>query len=293
MTDQPTPTLAPAEVAVPAAAPAVEPVAPTPSATEFDWRSLLTDEQRVDPTIQRFKDPSSLAKSYLELNRTLGGDARSQLVKLPDGTADDAAWQDYYNRVRPEKPGNYEFKAELPEGMQVDGSLQEAFRDAAHKHGLTKRQAESIFADVLELQTKQFSTATAEAEKNLFQLNQQLKQEWGAAYEHKMDNINNALDKYTTPELIDLLHATGLNTHPAMARFLDAVVKDLGEGTVAVKNNGATGEAVLTPGEAAAMIAQLQSDKEFMQAYLTKQHPGHEVAMAKMSNLYKLRAGKK
>lgn len=87
-----------------------------PSANNQMWYSSLPDELKSDPNIIKFKDPASLAKSYIHLQRNLGADK----IALPGENATDDDWKQVYRKLGvPESLDEY--KVNSPEGL--DGEV--------------------------------------------------------------------------------------------------------------------------------------------------------------------------
>jgi hypothetical protein len=124
-----------AVVAAPASA-ATQPAAG--DAASKSWLEALGDLGK-DPSLQMFKEPSALAKSWVNAQKMIGADK----VVIPKADAPEADWEAFYNKVgRPESPDKYEFK--LPEGVTMDESLAKGFKEIAHKNGLSPKQVQAL-----------------------------------------------------------------------------------------------------------------------------------------------------
>ena len=104
---------------------------------EVGFLDTLNEENRGNPSLQKFKDVNNLAKSYTHLERMVGAD---NMARPAENWSDDQ-WGEFYNASgRPEAPTNYEISLE---GKLGDSTL-EAFRESAHEAGLNNTQAQSI-----------------------------------------------------------------------------------------------------------------------------------------------------
>lgn len=268
----------------------------TPPATtgpEKPWQDQLSPDLKINPVMQRFQTPDALAKSYLELNKVMSGGNRDAHVVTIPANEDEKAWTELYGKLgRPETSADYKLEVELPETLERDEGLEKVFRDSAHKHGLSAKQAQGLFKDFITAQVDRFNTSTAAHQQSLLEAETALKTEWGAAYEQKLQTIGEVLGKYSTDSFKTMLDETGLGNNVEMLRFVDQVVRALGDDTIDTTGSGAHSQ-VMTPADATAAINQKYADAEFSKAYRDKTHPSHAAAVEEMSKLFKLRAGVK
>src|SRR6185437_3686507 len=100
--------------------------------------ALPPDVAKQYPTLTKFKDLPSLAKSYAELEKSYGSSLRMPAPDAPQEERDA-----FYSKLgRPESPDKYEIK--FGEGVAVDDKLLGSFREAAHKLGLSQQQAQAL-----------------------------------------------------------------------------------------------------------------------------------------------------
>lgn len=87
-------------------------------------------------------DPKALATKAFNQDKLVGNS-----IRVPGADATDEERNAFLNKLgRPEAADKYEFKAPegLPEGFEYDGKVEAAFRDIAHKAGLTQAQAAAV-----------------------------------------------------------------------------------------------------------------------------------------------------
>lgn len=157
-----------------------------------DWISDLPDDLKSLPTIAKFsgpQGPSTLAKSYVELEKKLG-----QVIVLPKGDAKPEEWEKFYSQVgRPESPDNYQFDPVV--GFDTDKAVEASIKKMAHAAGLSQAQAAKLYAfygkQALESAKATRSAAEAEKAKTMGQL----KEAWGQNYEHNLELADRFLDK--------------------------------------------------------------------------------------------------
>lgn len=130
------PTPSPSVVDPPAPAPVAQP--PAGNAPSTSWLEGLGDLGK-DPSLQMFKEPAALAKSWVSAQKMIGADK----VVIPGKEATDEDWEAFYTKAgRPESADKYDFK--LPEGVTMDEKLAKGFKEIAHKNGLSTKQVQAL-----------------------------------------------------------------------------------------------------------------------------------------------------
>lgn len=110
------------------------PIAAAPApviAPEPTWRDSLPEDLKADPSLSTLKDVGALAKSYVEIRKTVGKDG----VRVPKEDAPPEEWAKFHQALGvPETPDKYE----LPEieGIQFNEKEVSEFKSLAHKLGL-------------------------------------------------------------------------------------------------------------------------------------------------------------
>ena len=240
----------------------------------FDAGSL-PEGLRAEPSLQTFDSVDKLAKSYVNAVKKIGGDP-ARLVSIPQ---EGESWDSFYNQMgRPETPDGYNF------GDDPDNEL-EFYRNATHQLGLTQDQAQNmldLYASVQEEQNQANDQATAD-----FAVNSQieLKREWGADYDGRLDQAQRAFGQFATPAFSELMDSTGLGNHPEVVKAFAKIGAMLGEDKLIVGTG--LGQSRVTPHDAKDQIQSLYSDQDFSKAYRDNKDPGHRAAMDKMDKLFK------
>lgn len=269
----PTPTPAPAPAAAPAAAP-----------SPGDWMTGFSPELKGFVESKNFKDPATVAESYRNLEKLLGG-PREKLFRIPDSESDAKAWGDIYDKLgRPKDAKEYDIK--VPEGMG-DQKFADWARGKFHELGFTKKQAETLTAGWNEYIGKASAEQTAALEAKTNQEVTALQAEWGAAHDqnlqiakaaaHEFGFDGDAIDALETAmgyqKTIKLLHSLGQKV--GSDKF---VGPDAGKGG---------GFGVMSPEAARSEIARLQTDSSFTRKYLE----GDMDARAKVEHLHRMALG--
>lgn len=264
--------VAPAPEAAPAAAPAA-PAADTPFYSTFESEDLrgFVENKGV-------KEPEQLASMYHNLEKMFGADKADRTVVLPGPDADEASMAEFYNKLgRPETPDAYELP--VPEGDS--GDMAAWASGVFHEAGLSAKQAAMVAEKWNGRIAELASGQQAEAEQTAAQAEAELRREWGAAYDQKMNGMDAtaAALGMETEHLLGLRNAMG----PAAAlRFVDQLASKLGEDMVV---NGESAEAAHTPAAALSAINAMWADPETNKALMDRGHPQHAEMVAKKSAL--------
>lgn len=194
---------------------------------EKTWRDELPDDLQGIKTLEKFKDVSGLAKSYVETERYFEG-----AVRIPDEKATTEEWERYYTKLgRPEQADGYEFeKAELPDGMSYNEDFEKAFLDKAHTAGLNNKQVGDLYEWWNSTSKEAHVHSQVESENTIQRAEIELRADWGRQYDEKLAGVQRLVDKYADGADKQYLEDSGIGNNPSMAKFLDRLAKDFGEG---------------------------------------------------------------
>lgn len=126
-------------------------------------------------------------------------------------------------------PETYEFKA--PEGQEFDPEFLKAFSETAKELNLTQDNAQKLIDKVSPV-IQQQQTARIEAIRTEWAESSKVDKEFGGdKLNENLGVAKQALDKFGTPELKELINASGLGNHPEMIRFFYRTGKALAPDT--------------------------------------------------------------
>jgi hypothetical protein len=266
----------------PTPAPEAQPAAPEAAAPFYS--GFQNEELRGFVENKGVKEPEQLASMYHNLEKMMGADKAGRTVVLPGPDADEAALGEFYGKLgRPEAPDGYELP--VPDGD--DGKMAEWAQGVFHEAGLTAKQAALVSEKWNARVGEMVNGQQAEAQQTAEQAEAELKKEWGAAYDQKVAGVENAAVALgmSENELLGLRASMG----PAAAmKFVDSLAGKLGEDTV---ENGEPMDGALTPAGANEALARLGTDRDFMAAWMDKNHPSHKWAVEHKSKLARQAAG--
>ena len=236
--------------------------------TETSWRDALSDELKSNSTLLKFNDVGSLAKSYVNAQRLIGADK----VAIPGEYADDSEWDDVYDKLgRPGTPRDYDLT--YGEGDEAAATL-DVFSDAAHKLGLSNKQAQGLLEFYSGLETQGTEMAASEASAATEAGMEELRKDWGRAFDQKADQAQRAakalLGSTEMFDEIQLADGRKLGDHPAIVRMFATLAGQISEDTL----TGDTSEQAFTPDEALRRIAEITAPGT---PYWDRNHPSHEI----------------
>jgi hypothetical protein len=87
------------------------------AAPATNWKASLPEDLRKEKSLEAIQDVSSLAKSYVDAEKIVGGS-----IRIPKEGADQKEWDAFYSKLgRPESPEKYEVKRPmLKDGVSWD-----------------------------------------------------------------------------------------------------------------------------------------------------------------------------
>jgi hypothetical protein len=209
-------------------------VATAVSAAPVGFLDSLPEDLRVEPSLRNFTDPASLAKSYVHAQRMIGADK----IPLPGKTATDEDWANVWSKLgRPQAPSEYELNFENP--VFGDNEL-ESFKKSAFEAGLNNRQVERMAKFLDEAVSGARSSRSEMTEKAVYEAEQELRQEFGQAFEQRMALAYNAatqlLGDASLLDEVELSDGRVLGDHPQVVRMFAKLAEQIGEDKLAGRN---------------------------------------------------------
>ena len=249
-----------------------------------DWKASLSDDIRSDPSLADIKDTDNLAKSYIHAQKMIG----KNRIALPDDNATDSDWGSFYDSLgRPGNPEDYKFgeRPTMPDGMEYDENFEKTYKELSHKVGLSPKQAKELYDGYNDYVNSQTMLQGENAAAQNSQWVEQVKKEFGKAYDERVDLARRAVDTYGDGELKQWLDSCGMGNNPMMLRMFSKMGEGLAEGR---SDSAQQRSFTMTPEQAKQEIARYNRDTDFMTAYSSGDHQGHEAAVSKMDSLFKL-----
>lgn len=189
------------------------------------WLEGLGDLGK-DPSLQMFKEPAALAKSWVNAQKMIGADK----VVIPKADAPEADWEAFYTKIgRPEAADKYEFK--LPDGVKMDDNLAKGFKETAFKAGLTPRQVQSLVEWDAQQKIQQAKNFEAEQTNALRGALDEYKQSLGGEEKFKatVDKARVAVRALAGDDFKAFLRDSGVGSRPEAIAFFAKLADMMGE----------------------------------------------------------------
>lgn len=271
---------APADPAAPAAP--AQPAAPAAPAQPAEWWAGYAEPDYVKA--KGWKTPLDAVTSYRNLEQIQRNPG--DYVRLPKDEKDTEARDALFAKLgRPEKPDGYEFEGyepPAPESGMVD--MAPWFREKAHAIGLSKGQAGTLFKE-FQAETARLDQTAVEARNRQLEVEeQQLKSEWGPAWDENAKAINAFAQRFQVGK--DEVNAIeSVLGYGWVMRFMARAGRALGEHKAA----GADTQQPygMTPEIAKQKIQSLTTDKAFYE----KLRAGDPIAKREWEELHKVAHG--
>ena len=248
-----------------------------------NWISALPKELQEDASLKKFTDIQGLAQSYINAQKLIGADK----IPVPGKHSTEEDWKNVFQKLGlPETPDKYEVK--FGEQATLDKKFVDEFKTLSHKAGILPKQAQQL-ADW-------FTQSNASAEAEIIKTREaqvakeinDLRTEWGKAFDDKIQYANNALTKFADKETMDYFAKTGLANDVRLVKLLSGMGEQLfKEGKIA-DSGGTSGR--LSPMEARKEANKIIGDPTH--PYHVKSHPGHKAAIEEVAALFNMASEK-
>lgn len=247
-----------------------QPVSSTTTQTNTvakSWKDTISEEFRNDPNIAKFTEIDALAKSYINATRMIGSDK----VVIPNQNSTEDQWNEVYSKLgRPESPDKYKFDVKS-EVIPFDDNAIKQYADNVHKLGLNNKQAQGIlefYKNSMEQSAKQSQIDMETARE---QSQQQLRQEWGRAYDDNLKKAGAVAKANLNPQILDMQLKDGsrLGDNPEIIKGFAKIANLLSEDSMVSTES----ESVNQGKDLETEISRITNDKS--NPYWNKSHPDH------------------
>ena len=256
------------------------------SGSRSEFLQQLPEEIRDHPRLQSINDVGNLGLSFVNAQRLIGADK----IPLPKNPTEDDLSNIYSKLGRPDEPSGYAIQAD---GQILTEGDVNTYTDIAHKLCLSKTQANGIL-DYYRSSIQQTTEAMSkDAQQQKQQIEQNLKAEWGADYDAKVNQANRAVADIAGQDLLDMVlqDGTKVGNHPAFikafasfADFKNSVTKEdtISENSVNYR---------MSTAEAKSKLDAIMSDKTH--AYWDRKAPApiREKAVKEVQDLFEMTSG--
>jgi hypothetical protein len=247
------------------------------SGSEAAWSANLPDDFRGYAEKKGWSGPEAVVESYRNLEKLIG--VKDRLVTLPESVEDADGWNDVYKKLgRPDSPEDYQVNW----GDKSDDNFVGWARKNFHEIGLSNQQAAAL-TDRWNEMNKNLSEEQNKAQSVQFEQEfNQLKSEWGAAYEKHLSVAKRAvaelnIDNETIGKLEQTMGFSGV------MKMMQKIGDKFSEASFVAGDRPVGLDAAVTPEQAKHEIAELKKDKNWQKQYLE----GDKAARRRFSQLHK------
>jgi len=247
---------------------------------EDTWQTrYLSDDLKENATLQKFKDVEGLGTSYLAMQEMIGSRA-----KIPTDESSEEEVSEFYNKLgRPETPDKYEI--DIPGGVGTDDEINHFF-SAAHKSGLTNRQAQDALNYFHTMNENYKVDMDATMQKARTDAETTLKKEWGPGqYDKNLAVSRRAFNRFADDGLRRIVDESGMSNNVSMIKFLHKIGVAFSD-----PNMGGTGRdsSSLDSDSAKLEIDAIMKDKKhkYHAALFDNSDPKHAEAITYRDSLY-------
>ena len=244
------------------------------------WFDGFSDEIRNDPTVRKYKSSEELAKAHINLQSKIGAKG----VIVPKEGATQEEYDAFYEKLgRPKTSDEYKFTPieNLHESIKITSDGEKAFKDIAHKIGLSQVQADALNKWYLSNINASTKNSFEEQDKALKSAEATLRQDWGQGYEQRIKLAQRVVDKFGGEEAKSALKEVGNN--PAVLKMLAEIGSKMSEDSIGDIGGG---NLLMTASQAKQKIAEMANDKTH--PVWDESHPMHKEAVEERTRLYKL-----
>jgi len=243
-----------------------------------NWKQGLPDDIKDDPCLSVVNDIPSLVRNYVNAQKMVG----SEKIPHPGKHGTPEQWRDVYHKLGlPQKVEEYEFQ--MPEGAAFDDGAITELKSKAFEVGILPQQFQQLIEHYNVMNNGALEKQKEEFDVQLREQVQQLKVEWGQAYDAKLRQAKQVLKEFGDENVFSYLEETGLGNSSMLIKLLAKI-----GGTVLKEDSvlgNPTDASAKTPGDLDKQIGDLQRDA----AYLDAAHPGHGQLVRELEELYKRR----
>lgn len=196
------------------------------------WGAQLSKELKENKdavkALAKFEDISSLASSYIELEKKLGS-----MHTLPGEKATKEELDAFYKKLgKPDAADKYGFKQEW--------DAEKRFAEAAYEANLSDAQAKSLYAFFHKIGEDQQAQLAEAVKKQAEETDAALKKEFGNKVSEKMEQYTKGLKAFASDSIFSQLEQTGLAYHPDFVKMFIKIGEALGESRTVLGDGSAS-----------------------------------------------------
>ena len=184
--------------------------------------------------MQKFEDTKEglgkAVESHLSLEKLLG----HEKVPIPKGPDDAEGWNRFSKAMGvPDKAEAYGLPdAQIPESLKGMTFDKQKFAETVHAFKLTPGQAKGLWEAYTNMTKEAYSQAMKDHEAKMTQVVNQLRGEWGDAYETNVDLGQLVINKFASDKEAQDFVTASLMKHPNGVKFLSKIGSQFAENKI-------------------------------------------------------------
>ena len=198
------------------------------------WKKQLATDFANSPTMQKYADTkdglNDAVRAHLELQKMMGHDK----VPVPKGPDDLAAMAQFKKAFNiPNEPSGYKLPdADFPESMKGTSIDKEGFSAIVHRYNLTPEQAKGMWSEYTSMIRGIHTQHSQEYEAKMTQVRNRMRQEWGDAYDTKVELGQMVINKFSDDEEMNESITALLSQNPHGIKFLAQIGNQFAENKI-------------------------------------------------------------
>ncbi len=173
----------------------------------INFLDTLNEDLRNEPALKDFKDVNGLAKSYISANKMIG---RSDIPTEKSSIED---WNKFYKKLgRPEN--GYSLNENQEETEQI-----KALKENCFNSGLTQKQFDNVLKTLQDIEIKEENEQQEKAKNFVEEFNRT----FGDKVDEVRENAKALINKYSTPEDVEILNTMDEKQVLAFTRLLNSI----------------------------------------------------------------------
>ncbi len=226
-----------------------------------------------EPAVKNVKDLNSLVKGYVHAQKMIGADK----IVVPSKGAPQEQWNEVFTKLG--LPSKEAYKLNKPEKSNLGDEFYNQATELGHSLGILPHQMQGFVTKLEETTGAQREAHIAASKRSIEEGIANLKSEWGQAFEAKIYNAKEVLNKFGTDEDKKFISESGLGNNPQFIKFLEKVGSSMKEARI-IEGKDDSG----SPQDLQGKLDSILRDKNH--PYWNRDHVGHANATREVSELF-------
>lgn len=258
---------------------------------EVKWPEGTADDLKNIPALKPFVgkegevNVANLLKSYVDTKKSFGNK-----IAIPSEHASEDEWADFYEKVAGHPKDIEKYEVTRGEESKISQTFFDSIKAKLHASKVPAAQAQEFFKSLEEESVAFQADMEKHASDRIAKEHQELKTEWGQAFEQNAKAASAVIIEYGDDEFKNYVKESGLISDAKFTKFLLSVSKELNSEATDHNARGTGNAGFLTPGDASVKINEMRGDSKH--PYNNRSHPGHLDAVAEMKKLYEMKNAK-